>query len=235
MRAEVAVVSSPSSVSSVTTGGSKMAIKEGECRITAVPSLTANASKRTLLARQYIQGAAAFAELSVTLQSQEPSPLHMAYVAGTVFLSVAALEAAVNAILIDDPDWDALDRLPLLDKCERALARHNSAAELQRGTIVCQRVAALIRLRDELVHYKPEWDDNLKAHERFRRKFQSVIPPSVLPENFPNDYMTCDFAVKAVEWSGDFARDLFSKLGMAEEQAMWDIPNMEVRKDAPCG
>lgn len=212
-----------------------MAIKEAECKITVVSSLTANASKRTLLARQYLQGAAAFAKLSATLQSQKSSPLHIAYVAGTIFLSVAALEAAINAILIDDQDWKDTDKLCLLDKCDHALARHNNAEKLGRGTKVCQRVDALIKLRNGLVHYKPEWDDRLDAHKQIQEKFQSVIPARLLPKDFPKDYMTCDFAVKAVEWCSAFAKDLFSKLDMAEEQTMWDISQMEVRRDATCG
>jgi hypothetical protein len=212
-----------------------MAIIEVGCNITAVSSMAANASKRTLLARQYLQGAAAFAKLSATLQSQTSSPLDVAYVAGAIFLSVAALEAAINAILIDDPDWKNTDKLCLLDKCDHVLARHSKIQNLDRGDQVCKRVAALIKLRNELVHYKPEWDDRLDAHKQVQRKFQAVIPSRLLPKDFPKDYMTCDFAAKAVEWCSDFAKDLFSKLDMAEEQTMWAISQMEVRRDATCG
>jgi hypothetical protein len=209
-----------------------MAIKKyAECKMTAVSSMTANASKRTLLARQYLQGAAAFAKLSETLQSQTSSPLYMAYVAGAIFLSVAALEAAINAILIDDPDWKNTDKLCFLDKCDHALARHNKAEKLGRSTKVCQRVAALIKLRNELVHYKPEWDDRLDAHKQVRKRFQAFIPPRLLPKDFPKDYMTCDFAAKAVEWCSDFAKDFFSKLDLEQDRTMWDIPHIEIRSD----
>jgi len=200
-----------------------MAIKEAECKITAVSSMTANASKRTLLARQYLQGAAAFAKLSATLQSQTASPLDVAYVAGAIFLAVAALEAAINAILIDDPDWKNTDKLRLLDKCDHALARHNKAKKLDRSTKVCQRVAALIKLRDELVHYKPEWDDRLDAHKQLQRKFQSVIPSRLVPKDFPKGFMTCDFAAKAVEWCKDFAKDFFSKMNTPKAWTMGDM------------
>ena len=210
-----------------------MTIKEASCKITASASLTAGASKRTLLARQYFHGAAEFAKLSVTLRSQTSSPLEVAYVTGAIFSSIAALEAAINAVLIDAPDWENTDKLCLLDKCDQLLSRHSRM--LERGKPVCQRVAAIIKLRNELVHYKPEWDDKLDAHKQLRKKFQSVISQKLLPINFPKDYVISDFALKAVEWCGDFAKDFFEKIDMLEEVDMWNISQMEVPRDAPYG
>jgi hypothetical protein len=149
--------------------------------------------------------------------------LEVAYAAGAIFLSVAALEAAINAILIDDPDWRDTEKLCLFDKCDHVLGKHSKVQKLDKGGPVCQRVAAIITLRNELVHYKPEWDDRLDAHKQLQEKFQSVIPQKLLPTDFPRDYVVSDLTLEAVEWCGDFAKDFFARMDMSEEETIWDI------------
>jgi hypothetical protein len=111
-----------------------------------------------------------------------------------VVMSVAALEAAINerySAAADNnlniyksiqPDrvkllaelWEVTEMCSILKKYELALVACG-AKSFDRGSEPYQSADDLVRLRNALVHFKPEWDDNLQNHAkletRLRHKF----------------------------------------------------------------
>ncbi|MCK4392661.1 hypothetical protein KAX17_07110 [Candidatus Bipolaricaulota bacterium] len=188
-----------------------MAIKYFKSKMVAQGSMSVTATMRTLLASTYLQGGKRFSELARSMKRETSDPLYVAYVTGAIFLSIAALEAAVNAVWIDSFGNHEIDTLNLLEKCERLL-EHRSK-KLAEGTPV-QKIRALVCLRNELVHYKPEWDDKLEAHKRVEKKIQAVIPRKLLPYSFPKDYLMHEFAIEAPTWCCAFAEYFFCEMEM---------------------
>lgn len=101
----------------------------------------------------------------------------LAQATATVFTAVAGVEAYANELFADrastfpnvradvlKPLWDAYERKPLLEKYELALVLRESAAIDRKGQIY-QDAELLIRLRNALVHFKPEWTDERVKHE----------------------------------------------------------------------
>jgi hypothetical protein len=92
-----------------------------------------------------------------------------AHATASILLTVAALESYINEVFSSydsnfpgfSPEvlgklWDVYELKPILDKYELALCLRNAGA-LDRGLPPVQDVALLIRLRNALTHFKPEW------------------------------------------------------------------------------
>jgi len=111
-----------------------------------------------------------------------------ACVSATVMLSVASLESNINEHL-SDPD-NIFGNLPkyirnelsvmsaemqILEKYQKILI-FNNLSPFERGKKPYQDVSDLIQLRNELVHFHPEWHDIQKRHKnlgnRLRNKFE---------------------------------------------------------------
>jgi hypothetical protein len=144
---------------------------------------------RTLFSLHHIQSAAHLARLSAELEAgydgaSDPdlSAELKAYVVGSVFASVAFLEAGINELFIKVADerianeiqkeldaaggarlaaaWKAVlakkQLLAILDKYQLALSIAGQET-FDPGVLPYQDVDLLIRLRNELTHAKPEW------------------------------------------------------------------------------
>ena len=98
------------------------------------------------------------------------------YSVACVTSAVAGLEAYVNELFADrakymasvqaeiaDRLWELSEQRSILDKFDSALVALGSP-QLDRGIRPTQDVVALVRLRNGLVHFKPEWDDERRAH-----------------------------------------------------------------------
>jgi hypothetical protein len=97
---------------------------------------------------------------------------------GAVFASIASLESYANELFIDHktvfPElrvevmaklWELFEQKPTLEKFEFALLIKNAPA-FDRGASPYQEIAAIIRLRNGLIHFKPEWFSEQEEHAR---------------------------------------------------------------------
>lgn len=101
---------------------------------------------------------------------------------GTVFTTIAALEAYANELFIDHatvfPDlpveeveklWKDYEKKPVLEKFESAFSLKN-LPPMSRGTNPYQDVVVLVHLRNGLVHFKSEWFGAQKEHAKLSAK-----------------------------------------------------------------
>jgi hypothetical protein len=143
-----------------------------------------------------------------------------------VMMAVAALEAYANELFVDHARvfpkvrielmaklWELYEQKPPLEKFDFALFLLE-AAPLDRGAAPYQDVAALIKLRNGLTHFKPEWSDEQSDHARIsnaleHRAARSPFFPGDAPL-FPSAwscYATAKWAVKSViAFSSEFDR-----------------------------
>jgi hypothetical protein len=120
----------------------------------------------------------------------------LAKATAAVLMAVAGLEAYANELFVDHsttfPElpvevmaklWELYEQKPPLEKYEFAVLL-KSAPPLDRGLPLYQNVAALIKLRNGLTHYKPEWSDELVDHAKISSALSGRI---VASEFFPGE------------------------------------------------
>lgn len=96
----------------------------------------------------------------------------------TILTSVAALESYANELFVDHAEvfpelrfdimakrWELYEQKPILKKYDFALLLRQGNA-FDRGASPYQDIAALIMLRNALVHYKPEWSNEQVEHAK---------------------------------------------------------------------
>jgi hypothetical protein len=148
----------------------------------------------------------------------------LAHATASVLLTVAALESYVNELFashdINFPGlrtnilvklWDAYELKPIIDKFDLALLLRE-AGSLNRGVPPTQDVALLIRLRNALTHFKPEWFDEQQEHAQLAARLAGRFAPSpFFSQNepiFPRGWAThgcTSWAVKsAINFIGAF-------------------------------
>jgi hypothetical protein len=124
---------------------------------------------------------------------------HRGLVTATIMQSVAALEAECAEIVTHGPGHhlgsdrtdtiareflmplaDVLDRLPTLDRCKMIL-HLLGRPKLEKGKPPWQDMALLIKLRNELVHYKSEWSNDSKRRQLVGdlEKMKFPVPPFI--------------------------------------------------------
>lgn len=86
------------------------------------------------------------------------------------------------------------------------------------GQLEHQDAVDLIHLRNTLVHYKPEWDDDLRRHAEIERRLAGRFAESRLSEPsqafFPHRCLGAGCASWAAEAALGFVTDVQSKLGL---------------------
>jgi len=142
----------------------------------------------------------------------------------TVMSSMAALEAYVNEVTFDPaahfpaqaPDLVAsslalIARQPILERIA-FLSVLNGRARPEFGRNPGQGVAALVDLRNALVHFRPEWPDEQKAHaklgDRLRSKFALSPFFDASEPLFPRACISYGCSKWAVESVRDFIVEL---------------------------
>jgi hypothetical protein len=163
---------------------------------------------------------------------------HMGYVTGAVLSAVASLEAAINEVFIDaqyagsptfsgvDPSirksltvkpWNKLEGKPILYKYQKALTLAERLRFDQSGDPY-KEVDDLIHLRNALVHYKLEWDTNLREHKSIENRLKSRFEPNPYAgetsASFPKKCLGYGCAEWAVKTSVCFIDDSFGRLGL---------------------
>jgi len=162
---------------------------------------------------------------------------HRAYVTGTILFAVAAIEASVNELFLEAKDndknklaglsdasisclaqvWDCVERLRVVDKYQKALSVVG-AKEFDRGHPPFQDVSSVVKLRNALVHYKPEWDHKAKVHRELEStltgKFQ--LNPFGSPGSlwFPHRCLGAGCAEWAVATVDGFMSEFCRRMGI---------------------
>lgn len=147
----------------------------------------------------------------------------------SIMLSTAAIESYLNELIADrakhftmlkddllDSFWENHERSSLLDKVDLALLLRGESP-LARGAEPTDSMNSLVTLRNELVHFKPEWSDEAKVHARVSRRLASKVQPSpFLPgeELFPRAWATHSCTKWAVETAVAFGTHVKTRFGL---------------------
>ncbi|HID30109.1 MAG TPA: hypothetical protein EYP19_08905 [Desulfobacterales bacterium] len=194
--------------------------------------------------RQHIQSACHLLELAKAIEERnragEPKEglriKYSAYVSGVIFASVAFLEATINEFFwqcaegpeerVKDLDartrkimagiWKQVlgKRFPLLEKYQIALSIAGQH-QFDEGKRPYQDVRLLVDLRNELVHFKPEWVSD--TPHRIEKKFASkrFRNPLAMPGSvFPDTILSWDCGRWSVASSLKLTDDFFGRIGL---------------------
>lgn len=210
-------------------------------------SVKATASSRVNLSFQHMQEAIHLTKLSKNCEITNAGKTfsdgdffnhHRAYVVGSIMTSVASVEARINEFYLDATDnllgsildssqqdllaqlWKPLDekRISLLQKYQIALAAiKRSKFDPSKGPY--QDVSLLIDLRNMLVHFKPEWDNDQKKHKKIEEKLRGrfELNPFWPQEDtifFPFKCLSHGCANWAVSSSMNFILEFFALTGL---------------------
>lgn len=207
--------------------------------------MSASAQVRTHFSIHHIQSAAHFARLSADTEkayrgncSDELFAEHRAYVTGSIFTAVSFLEATINELFADTADnpdrfikhldskvvalmadiWKhefSKKYFPILTKFEKALTLAKKEP-FDPGALPYQCIWLLIKLRNALIHYEPEW--NGKQASKFEKMLENKfsLNPLTGPGDafFPKKCLSHGCAKWAVESSVKFADEFFSRMGL---------------------
>ena len=108
----------------------------------------------------------------------------ISYVSATIMLCVASIEANINELLSNPetlfPELNTnaqseicslLSSLSIIDKYQRVLLA-KGIDTFEKGAQPLQDIEVLISLRNEFVHFHPEWHDEQKRHDKLGRKLK---------------------------------------------------------------
>lgn len=155
------------------------------------------------------------------------------YSTACVMSCVASLEAYINEIFIDRDKhfeshdiylmhelWDVLEKKSVLDKFQFALLLKNKE-KLDPASKAVDHIKILIKLRNSLVHFKPEWVHLQKEHSKMGKalngKFE--MSPFLMRSEpiFPLRCMSYSMTKWAIQSSYDFI-EVFSKASTIENR-----------------
>lgn len=198
------------------------------------------------MARQHFAGARFFAERATDIESEllttDPKdktekPKQRAYVVGAVVLAVMGLETCINEVYLDACDknkqtlaglnertmdllaiwWPEVEPRPVLLKYQHALLLAEKTS-MPMGENPYQDTDGLVRLRNALTHYKPEWDDSLEVHADLQARLTGRFGLSPLSTEaslwFPHQCLGSGCAKWAVSASEALVCEFCAKLGI---------------------
>lgn len=193
---------------------------------------------------QFLRGSAIFAtraheiERNVTDSvSEDTQAEHRSYIVSAVVQCAAALESEISEVTRHGPGhhlgsngldaaayaflqplMDVIDEQSTLDRYELVLHLLQRPA-LNRGGHPYQPADLLIKLRNELIHYKSKWGPEMERQKLFDRLLQLRLekPPfiSVHTNFFPHQCLSASLASWCVITAGAFINDFYAKLGVA--------------------
>ena len=155
----------------------------------------------------------------------------------SVLTTVASLEAYVNELFSDRDTifpgystdllsdlWETYERKPMLGKFDFALRLLHKPA-LNGGARPRQDIQVLVKLRDALMHFKPEWENEADQHKDLSEKLHSKIGSTpFLPEPellFPRRWASHSCTAWAVHSAIAFIADFEQTAGLS--RAKYDV------------
>jgi len=175
--------------------------RDNKCHMEAkLPSITgkSSADSRVNMAVPNLLSATVFSrrikELEIEHEGEEFGEFWhdiFANSSGAIFTSVAALESYANELFVDYDSvfpelrqnimaklWELYEQKPTLEKYEFALLLKDGSA-FNKGASPYQDVALIIKLRNALVHFKPEWFSQQEEHAKVSKhlKNKAIMSP----------------------------------------------------------
>ena len=207
-----------------------MAQEEGD-------TLSAKLITRTNLALHHLLAAGRYAaQVAIVEKENDGKPLGpfwdeiLQNSLGVVTLSVAALECYANELWFENAPTQStlneasaekiselIDRESVLDKYSLALSLYTGKS-MDLGCAPVQNVDALIKLRNAVVHFRPEWFGSKGKHEKLSSKLAGkFLASQFLPNEsiFPRAWATGDFSRWAISSSVNFLDHFYSEAGLA--------------------
>jgi hypothetical protein len=182
---------------------------------------------------------------------------HRAYVVGSIMISFASIEARINEFYLDATDnllgsildnseqnllaelWKPLNekKIQTLEKYQIALAAIK-CDKFDTSKRPYQDVNLLKDLRNMLVHFKPEWDNDQKKHKNIEQKLQGRFKLNPFwPENdpifFPFKCLSHGCASWAVRSTMNFILEFFARTGVdsrTDQVKLWKKLDEKLRK-----
>ena len=194
--------------------------------------------QRSAFAVQHLMAAARFSRQCGDIQKEnEGKPLgpfydeQIACVSAAIMLAVASLESNINEYLTDadsllheipksarEQFCALLSNAPILEKYERVLAV-KELDPIKRGQPPYQDVDILIAIRNELVHFHPEWHDEQERHEKLgnRLRYRFELSPFIAERTgvlFPQRFVSHGCTKWAVESALTFMTQFANRIGV---------------------
>ena len=210
-------------------------------------SVSVSAGKLVSLSHRHLSTAARFSRAVGKLEQEYGAVGDswediFSFSTGCVLTAAASLEAYANELFFERDTvfpgytsdllnklWETYERKTPQKKFDFALLLRKSPT-LDWGKPPCQDVKALIDLRDALMHYKPEWDNEADRHQKISDLLRYKFDPSPFPNDDPlifplrwASHSCTKWAVKsAVEFTNEFA-----KVGGLPEKFLRRLTNAE--------
>ena len=216
-------------------------------RGTALGKATSFATARVKhhFSRQHLLAAEFFAQQSQSFEATFQTPdepqqsQHRAYVTGTVLSAVAFLEASINELFLSAISkdttalssfdarsfalfaqlWEDAERFPILHKYQVALVlmgqdRFDSGSPLYQGA------ESMVKLRDCLIHYQPEWDDEKGRHQKLRSRLHGKFALNQYVAKgalwFPHQCLSAGCACWSVTTAREFSNEFCKRLAIPQ-------------------
>lgn len=161
---------------------------------------------------------------------------YRAYVSSAVLSSVAYLSASINELYLEvrklsqsgEPGvrreldllmdaWPRISKVQVLQRYQLALAVAD-ADQYNPDRMPYLDADNLVRLRDALISYDPEWDDERGKHHTLESRLQKRFPPSPLVSSrrpwFPDRCLGSGCAKWAVETVQLFTNDFYRRMAL---------------------
>lgn len=188
-------------------------------------------------ARYFSEEAAHIEDSSTNLSKVDGSKHCCAYVTGAILFAIAALEASINEFYLEALDENkntlsglnnsqlsalanqcvTVESLSVLEKYQEAL-KSIGQKEFDRGRNPFQDTDSLIHLRNALIHYKPEWDDEAKVHQKIQARLHKKFSLNTLSNSkslwFPHQCLGAGCAKWSVETIELFMSEFCKVLGI---------------------
>ena len=197
---------------------------------------------RDRLSRHHIISAHHFAEAAEEIEAQggdvpqEDKWRYRAYVTASVISAVAYLSASINELYLEvrklsqsgEPHvrreldllieaWPRISKVQVLQRYQLALAVAD-ADQYNPARMPYLDADNLIRLRDALLSYDPEWDDERGRHHTLESRLNKKFPPSPLVSSrrpwFPDRCLGAGCAKWAVETVQLFTNDFYQRMAL---------------------
>ncbi len=204
----------------------------------------ATASLKTNFSFYHLNGAALFSRTAAKIEKENNQPLkdeirtyYFSAVTASILMSVAALESKINELYLYAVDrnlnvfrgvedwiidtlqelWPSLEDKPILVKYQLALTVCKKE-KFDKGQNPYQDTDRLVTLRNALVHYKPEWDTDLKEHKKLESYLKSrfsISPFSHVNDAFfPKKCIGHGCAAWSVLTTVNFINEFYNRLGL---------------------
>lgn len=208
---------------------------ELHAHLTANATVTAIGRSRTNLALHHLFAACRFSARVGEIENQNSGQPFGAFweeilqnSLGVATLTVAALESYANEMYFQgailrpgltpaaaEEIAELIDRESVIRKYAIALSIA-AGKRLDMGSTSMQNADALIKMRNAVVHFRPEWFDESGKHEKISKLLQSRFEPSQFFPNepvFPRAWASHSFTILALRSSVEFIDNFHSEVG----------------------